>query len=136
LVKTSRTDADTLYNRTNHHVHDNCRPKSLYGWGRKVGHYDQTINIHIQGGKTMIIVGAKNTGKKLVNAIVREINKHGHVTLAALSDKGVNQINSAGQKVANALGYRISANPRQDEITLDGVHRVALIVELRRNEEE
>jgi hypothetical protein len=51
----------------------------------------------------MIIVGAKNTGKKLVNAITRALHKDGTVQVAALSDKGVQQINFAGQKIANQL---------------------------------
>lgn len=78
----------------------------------------------------MIIVGAKNTGKKLMNAIVRGIVKNGTVQVAALSDRGVQQINSAGQKASNTLGMRIQANPSEGEITLDGVHRVAMIVTL------
>lgn len=78
----------------------------------------------------MIIVGAKNTGKKLVNEIKREITRTGHVTLAALSDRGVKQLNLAGQKAANQLGCRIKATPSEGEVTLDNVHRIALLVEL------
>jgi hypothetical protein len=82
----------------------------------------------------MIIVGAKNTGKKLVNAIVRGIKRNGLVELAALSDRGVQQINFAGQKAANELKLKITATPSEGEVTLDGVHRVALIVTLTKSE--
>jgi hypothetical protein len=78
----------------------------------------------------MILVGAKNTGKKLVNAIVRGLAKEGTVKLAAMSDKGVQQINNAGQKAANLLGMKVHAMPEEGQVTIDGVHRIALIVTL------
>jgi hypothetical protein len=80
----------------------------------------------------MIIVGAKNTGKKLVNAITRALHKDGIVQVAALSDKGVQQINFAGQRIANQLHEKISATPAEGEVTIDGVHRVALVVTIEK----
>jgi hypothetical protein len=82
----------------------------------------------------MIIVGSKFTGKKLVNAITRALHKEGTVEVAALSDKGVHQINFAGQKVANQLKEKISATPTEGEVTIDGVRRVALVVTIARTE--
>jgi hypothetical protein len=78
----------------------------------------------------MIIVGGKFTGKKLVNAIVRGLRQDGTVEVAALSDRGVQQINLSGQKVANQLKEKIHAIPEEGQVTIDGVHRVALIVKL------
>ena len=78
----------------------------------------------------MILVGGKYTGKKLVNAIIRGIAKEGTVKLAALSDRGVHQINSAGQKASNTLGMKVNAQPSEGQVTIDGAHRVALIVTL------
>jgi hypothetical protein len=80
----------------------------------------------------MIIVGAKNKGKKLVNAIIRELNAKGTVEVAAVSDRGVHQINFAGQKVANQIREKISATPAEGEVTIDGVHRVALVVTIKK----
>jgi hypothetical protein len=84
----------------------------------------------------MIIVGSKNTGKKLVNAIIRGLHTEGTVEIAALSDRGVQQINFAGQKVANQIKERISATPAEGEVTIDGVHRVALVVTITIPKEE
>jgi hypothetical protein len=83
----------------------------------------------------MIIVGAKNKGKKLVRSIFNGLTKDGAVQVAALSSRGVQQINNAGQKIANLMGRRISAIPREGEVTLNGVHRVALIVDITLVEE-
>lgn len=84
----------------------------------------------------MIIAGSKFTGKKLVNVIIRELRQQDRVSLAAVSDRGVNQINSAGQKAANVLGYKISATPSEGEVAIDGIHRVALIVTLEKKVDE
>jgi stage V sporulation protein SpoVS len=84
----------------------------------------------------MIIVGGKFTGKKLVNAIIKGITTKGSVEVAALSDRGVHQINFAGQKVANSIGNRISAVPAEGEVTIDGVHRIALVVTFSKSEEK
>jgi hypothetical protein len=84
----------------------------------------------------MILVGGKHTGKKLVNAIVRGIAKEGTVKLAAMSDKGVQQINNAGQKAANTLGMKVHAMPEEGTVEIDGVYRVALIVTLTEVKEE
>lgn len=78
----------------------------------------------------MIVVGNKYTGKKLVNAIVRGLQTDEHVSVAALSDRGVQQINNAGQKASNRMGVKIHAMPSESSVTIDGIERVALVVEL------
>lgn len=83
----------------------------------------------------MIIAGSRNKGNKLVNAILRGLQKDESVEVAAVSERGVRLLQLAGQNVANKLGSRISAVPRQDEITIDGVHRIALVVTLTKTEE-
>jgi hypothetical protein len=83
----------------------------------------------------MIIVGGKFTGKKLMNAIGRGIVLNGSVEVAALSDRGVDQINKAGQRVANLSGWKVSADAIEGSVVIDGKERVALIVKLTRKEE-
>lgn len=80
----------------------------------------------------MILVGGKFTGKKLTNAIVRGVKYGSTIEVAALSDRGVLQINSAGQKAANILGEKITATPSESSVTIDGIQRVALIVTLQK----
>lgn len=83
----------------------------------------------------MIIVGGKFKGKKLANAIINAIRKEGIATVAALSDGAVLQVNKAGQNVANELGASIAADPKEGHIELDGVERIALVVEFKIGEE-
>lgn len=78
----------------------------------------------------MIIASGKNSGKKLVNYIVRELEKNGVAEVAALSEMGVQKIHRAGQRVANEKGVKIQADPRQGEVYVgDGRHQLGLIIQ-------
>lgn len=76
----------------------------------------------------MIIAGRKNTGKKLVGKIVRGLKQGVAVEVAALTEHGINHINKAGQAVADELGYKIQADPRREEIKVNGKYRLATII--------
>lgn len=84
----------------------------------------------------MIIAGGKTTGSKLLNVIVHQLRKSDSVDVAVVSERGANQINKVGQLVANKLGRKVSADPRQDEVQIDGKRRLALIITLTVQEEK
>lgn len=76
----------------------------------------------------MMIASGKNSGKRLVNYILREIDKNGYADVVALSDMGVEKIHRAGQKAADKSSLHIEALPRQMEFKLDNVYKESLVV--------
>lgn len=80
----------------------------------------------------MIIASGKDSGKRLIRLIAQEIEFKGYAEVAALSDLGVQKINIAGQKLANAIGRKVEANPSEREIELgNGLFKLALVITIK-----
>ncbi|MGM1416333.1 hypothetical protein ACS2BX_25825 [Bacillus cereus group sp. BceL300] len=84
----------------------------------------------------MILIGGKNTGKKLVNKIAKQIEETGSAQVAAVTEKSALLIDRAIQKVANTLRTRLSANPESGEVTINGEHRLALVVTITKETQQ
>lgn len=77
----------------------------------------------------MIIIGRKNSGKRLLRLLTEAMQGTGKAQVACLSTQAVKKASDIGQQLANAIGKEVEAVPETGEIRMSmGHYRAGLIV--------